>query len=147
MLLISIFNQTIDLELALAELEECSIPKECILVAFMNSHPKNITLQTFSSKAFEIGICIAKGCAVLGASFGFILKWGPIIWGLIAALIGFTIGFGFYFLFKWHSFYLKKTNKKGDVTVIIQCHVEQQSAIQEILWKYQALSIGYVENQ
>jgi hypothetical protein len=48
-------------------------------------------------KAIEVGMACATGFSVLGASAGFVLAWGPVIWGLLAACFGFGIGFGLYF--------------------------------------------------
>jgi hypothetical protein len=143
MLIIGIFEQSIEMEQALAEIENSSIPKEHILVTFMDNDPKKNNFREHSPHAFEIGISIATGCAVIGASSGFVLKWGPIIWGLIGALIGFTIGvIAYYFIKKART---KKKSTNREVTILIQCTKEQSPQIRNILWNYQALSVGQVD--
>lgn len=144
MLLIGIFEQSIELEQALAELEN-NILREHIQVVFMDNDPKKNNHRDHSPHAFEIGISFATGFAVFGASIGFVLTWGPIIWGLIAAFIGFGIGLvSYYFVKKLRTDIQKKSNNH-EVTVIIQCEKEQSHHIKQILWSYQALSLGHVE--
>lgn len=143
MLIIGIFEQSIELEQALAEIENSSIPREHILVTFMDNDPKKNNFRAHSPHAFEIGISMATGCSVIGASIGFVLTWGPIIWGLIGAFIGFGIGLSAYYLVKKGKTQKKSTNR--EVTVIIQCNKEQAQHITNILWNYQALSVGQID--
>lgn len=144
MVIIGIFEQSIELEQALAELENSSIPKEHIRTVFMDNDPKKNNTREHTPHAFEIGISAATGFSVLGASFGFVMTWGPIIWGLITAFIGFSIGVGLYYLVKKQRGQKKSNNR--EVTVLIQCKEDQSYQIQNILWNYQALSVGQFDN-
>lgn len=112
MVIIGIFEQSIELEQALAELENSSIPKEHIRTVFMDNDPKKNNFREHSPHAFEIGISIATGFSVLDASFGSVMTWGPIIWGLITALIEFTIGVGLYYLVKKQKGQKKSNNRE-----------------------------------
>lgn len=146
MLIIGTFEHCIELEQALAILEHSGIPREHILVVPMDTDPQPpIKLATKLgdrySAAIEIGMACATGCSAMGTCFGFILTWGPIFWGLLAALIGFIIGFGLYLLVnKGAHRHLPK--RLPEVTVIVQCPKEQSILVMETMWQYRVLTIG-----
>ncbi|MGX6442914.1 hypothetical protein ACWM35_06740 [Neobacillus sp. K501] len=144
MLIISIFEQSIELEQALAELEKI-LKKENILVVFMDKDENANIYGEHSPHAFEIGISVGTGAAVIGASAGFVLTLGPILWGLIGAFSGFFVGIGSYFLVKKLMAHSKRRKNKCEVTVIIECTRDKIEMVNKILWKYKALSVGNVE--
>ncbi|KAB7670705.1 hypothetical protein [Bacillus sp. B1-b2] len=145
MFLVGSFNQSVELEIALSKIEELGVTPEKILIVFMNDHlpsrSKKKSLEEVQSTAFEIGIAIATGLSVIGASIGFKLPIGPIFTGLLFALVGFLLGFiTYYFTNRKKS--LKHPKGGHDVILIIQCPKEHLNEIKEILWKNHALSIG-----
>ncbi|MBN8202106.1 MULTISPECIES: hypothetical protein [Bacillaceae] len=146
MLIFGIFEQSIELEQALAELEDTSILREHILVVFMDKSHRKQHYSPLRPHAFEVGISFATGAAAIGASMGFALTYGPIIWGLIGAVIGFAIGVGSYFLYKKLKNQPSQKRNNHEVTVVIQCQEEQTRLVSDLLWKYQALSVGYAKN-
>jgi hypothetical protein len=135
MILVGTFEQSIELEQALAVLEKNFIKREQIIVVFMDESPSfyqmNGRTRNILSNAFEIGVATATGFAAIGASVGFVLTWGPIIWGLIAALVGFAIGFGLYYFTKKNKAHLNLPKKMPEVTVIIQCEENQFTPLRE----------------
>jgi hypothetical protein len=147
MIIVGTFKHSIELEQSLAVLENSFIAKEQILVVFMDDAPAANYLykKDIQSNAFEIGIGSATGSAVIGACIGFVLNWGPIIWGLIAAFIGFAIGYGIYCFSKKNMARINLPKKIPDVTIIIQCTENQSNEIKEVLWKYQALTVGKID--
>jgi hypothetical protein len=40
----------------------------------------------------DVGAALATAFAVIGASVGFKLEWGPIYWGLVGGAVGFLLG-------------------------------------------------------
>ncbi|MGG0717457.1 hypothetical protein ABE096_07625 [Robertmurraya massiliosenegalensis] len=143
MLIIGIFKQSIELEQALAELE-MMIPKEHILLVFMDA--EQIESEIHSPHAFEIGIACGTAGAVIGASSGFVLTLGPILWGLIGAAIGFGIGLLAHTLLKKQKSRKRKLDRMDEATIILQCNKEQTKPIIDLLRKYQALSIGKLDH-
>jgi hypothetical protein len=144
------FEQSIEIEQALAELESSFIPSDQILVVYMDKVPSPVQLtgrkSEIHSNAFEVGIACATGSAVIGACIGFVLVWGPIIWGLICVIIGFTIGYCLYYFLKKDSVHTLLQKKEAEVLVIIQCAEILAHPIREILWKYQAFTVGQTED-
>ena len=49
--------------------------------------------QSDGLSLFDLAAVLATVFSVLGASYGFIWRWGPIIWGLIGLAFGAIIGF------------------------------------------------------
>lgn len=92
-------------------------------------------------KGIEVGIACATASSVIGTSIGFILAWGPVFWGLIAAFIGFTTGFGIYLLVKKGS-HRHLPKKLPEITVIVQCPEDQSILVMETMWKYRVLTVG-----
>jgi hypothetical protein len=146
MIIVGTFEQSIELEQALAALESNFISRNQILVVFMDDEPSLLQLSGRSrdirSNAFEIGIAIATGSAVIGASIGFVLPWGPIICGLIATFIGFAFGYSLYYFANKNKARLNLPKKMPEVTVIIQCTEKQSALVKDVLWKYLALTVG-----
>lgn len=149
MIIVATFNQTIELDQALSEIEKINVSNEHMMVVFMNEQsprnsPKRL-LVDIKATAFEIGIAVATGLSVVGASIGFTLHLGPIIWGLIMAIIGFFLGY-FLYVFFHHHHAGKEHNLPPEISVIIQCPQDKYQHISTILWKNKAFSIGVQHN-
>jgi hypothetical protein len=144
--LFATFKQSIELEQALAELESSCVLSDQILVIYMENEPAQVqqTQRTkeIHSNAFEAGMASATGSAAIGASIGFVLAWGPIIWGLICVIIGFIFGYCLYYFLKKDKMQTLRQKKEAEILVIIQCTEILAHQIREILWKYHALTVG-----
>jgi len=146
MLIFGAFEYSLELEEALGELERSGIKRKDILAipmdTYLGSSKDSINeAHDFYSKAFEVGAACATGCSVIGTSIGFILNWGPIIWGLIAAAIGLVVGWGLYFLFhrKAHRSFPKRI---PEVIIVVKCSKEQSDLVMEIMGQYDVLTMG-----
>ncbi|MDF2963605.1 MAG: hypothetical protein K0S39_5340 [Paenibacillus sp.] len=154
MLIVCTFEHSVELEQALSVLAENGIHETQILAVPMDSHPnKSFAFASEASeqvhRAFEVGMACATACSVLGTSYGFILEWGPLIWGLTSALGGFGLGYGIYRYFFEPRNQKKrlKASRLPEVTVIIRCAANKYSEICKVLWRYQALTVGCVPGQ
>ena len=98
MLVIVTFENSIFIELAITALEQNGISNDKILAAPLDkrSEPRKLFdtihradgLSLFDAAAM-LGTCFM----LLGAIYGYVLKWGPIIWGIIGAVSGLLLGF------------------------------------------------------
>lgn len=144
------FEHTLYVELALTSLEEMGIPKENILAIPLDKRKEKRRLFDSMHNAdgvslFDLGAALAVVGSVLASSYGFIAKWGPIIWGLIGAVAGALIGF----MIKWLYYKRKHTRniKKGKSTetfIVIQCDEDQSKTVENILWDHYALGVARV---
>lgn len=147
--IIGAFEQTIELEQALLVLEN-HVAREQILVVFMDDEPSQIELtgrtRDIRSNAFEFGMATGTGTSVIGISAGFALAGGPIIWGLLSGIVGFSIGFGLYYFPRKKKARSGLPKKMPEATVIVRCTEYQSDSIKEVLWKHSALTIGTVHD-
>ncbi|RYL88851.1 hypothetical protein EWI07_13500 [Sporolactobacillus sp. THM7-4] len=154
MQIFSTFEQSQYLELAISLLEQKGIRKENIYAVPLNGRKKNIPLfdtlrRSDGYSVSDIAIALATGFSVIGASIGFTLAWGPIYWGLIAALTGFVIGFliktG---IIKWteRGSGPKSRSRPAEVILIIQCGPDQAKLVEDTLWEHLALGVAMVRN-
>jgi hypothetical protein len=73
---------------------------------------------------------------------GFILPWGPVIWGLITAFLGFGIGYGIYHAYSSKRNIKHSPEKLPELTLIVRCGEAQSALVHEIMWTYRALTVG-----
>jgi hypothetical protein len=138
MLVIATFENSIFIELAITALQQKGILKENILAAPLDkrTEPRQLFDTIHQADGFSMfdGAAILGTCfMLLGAIYGYVLKWGPIIWGIIGALSGILIGF----LIKY--FMLKKTkmgrkNITSEIVLMIRCEEYQWEDVEKILW-------------
>src|SRR5947207_2484465 len=95
---ISSFEHSTFLELAINKLQQSGIEKECIVAVPLETTADQPKLFDTIHRAdgyslFDLAAVCGTIFSVLGATFGFELKWGPIIWGLIGLALGAIAGF------------------------------------------------------
>jgi hypothetical protein len=147
---ISSFEHSAFLELALNQLQEKGIDKENIVAVSLEKMNGQLTLfdnihRSDGVSLFDLAAVMGTIFSVLGASYGFVLKWGPIIWGLLGlafgAILGFLIDYG-----------LTKKRKKmkqhlnTEVILIVSCHEHEYETVKKILFENMALGVGELRN-
>jgi hypothetical protein len=149
LLIAGAFQHSVELEQALAALEKLEIGRGSILAIPMEMYPpdnagKLASRQDRKATAFEMGMAVATACAVVGVSRGFILKWGPIIWGILTGAAGFCIGCILYYLFALlrGDKAAKRRKPMPEVTVLIRCKDELKEQVEGLLWDHKALTVG-----
>jgi len=141
MLLIGCFANTIELEQALAVIEQSGIERRHILAVGMDL----LTEKPEDSKkndAVEVGTAWATACAVIGVAVGFRLAWGPIVWGLVGAAVGFCAGFCLQRLIRGGRPRPRDFAWLPEVTVIVQCPAHKSDDIRTVMYRSGALSVG-----
>ncbi|GMK41870.1 hypothetical protein PCCS19_49290 [Paenibacillus sp. CCS19] len=145
---IAAFEPSDDLEMAILALEKSGINREYIAAVPMESTAaKPDLLHTVyrgsGSSAFDAAAVVGTICSVLGASFGFELKWGPVLWGLIGLAIGAAIGYILNMLFVHRSDERKPRSRfKASIVLIVRCQQNESRMVSETLGRFSAISIG-----
>lgn len=145
MFVIATFENSIYIELAISELEQKGISKEKILAAPLDKRTEQRKLFDSIHRAdgfslFDAAAILGTCLMLLGAIYGYVLEWGPIIWGIIGAVTGLLLGFALKLL-------LIKKNKRGtklitsEIVLMIRCEDDQWEKVQYILWENSALGI------
>jgi len=150
MYVVATFEQTIFLELAISALEQLGIAQTDILAVPLDK-PK-IDRQTFNSIHHPDGISLLDLAAVLGtvfmllgAIYGYVLAWGPIIWGLIGGVGGLLLGFIVKYLIVRKKLmknggYLRKIT--SEVVLMIVCDESKWEEVEQALWAHTALGVS-----
>ncbi|MBU5214481.1 hypothetical protein [Heyndrickxia oleronia] len=152
MQLYSTFENSIFLEMAIATLEKKGINKENIFAVPLDNRTEERKMfdsihRSDGTSLVDIGMALATGFSVIGASIGFKLSWGPIYWGLISACIGFVLGF---IIRLFIECVIKKRKrilkgKHSEVILIINCEENQAEFIENILWSHLALGVAKIK--
>lgn len=141
------FQHSLHLELAITDLEQkgieqrrvCAIPIKTMKPErqlFDNIH------RSDGESMFDVPAIAGTIIMLFGVLWGFMWKWGPVIWGLIGLIIGVVGGFAFkYFL------YLRKQKNiiRGKVTevfVVVDCKPEEVKVVEEVFCRHSALGVG-----
>ncbi|MFP3124403.1 SoxR reducing system RseC family protein [Ectobacillus funiculus] len=148
MLVITTFENSLFIELAISSLEQKGIPKEQIFAVPLKkrTEPKQLfdTIHRADGLSMFDAAAILGTCTMLlGAIYGYVLKWGPIIWGIIGAVTGLLVGF----LIKlWMVKKRPEENKQitSEVVLMIRCEDYQWEVVERILWEHTALGVARV---
>ncbi|WP_034761964.1 hypothetical protein [Rossellomorea vietnamensis] len=152
MQLFSTFEHTIHIELAVATLEKKGIPQENIFVVPLDNLKEERKIfdtleRSDGTSLIDIGAALSTAFAVIGASIGFELAWGPIYWGLIGAAVGFMVGFA---IRLFTELVLKKRRRvlKGfhsELIMIVDCKENEGELIENILFRHFAMGVAKVK--
>src|SRR5699024_8656477 len=125
--------------------------KENIFAIPLNTRPGKIKLfdtidQADGVSLLDVGLVLGTAFSVVGTSIGFKLYWGPIEWGLMSGLIGFTLGLAIRLIIE---LVIKKRNKRlkcnhSETILIIDYKEVQVELIESILWEHYALVVAKV---
>lgn len=148
MYLVASFHFCLHTELAIAKVEELGIKKEQIFAVPLEKRgePRNIfdTIHHADGVSlFDGGAILGSACMVLGVIYGFVLAWGPIIWGLLGLVGGFLAGYllDITFTRTRHS-KERRGNKDAELFLIIHCDEQQVEQVKKTLWDHLALGVA-----
>jgi hypothetical protein len=149
--IIASFEQSTSLELAISALEQEEIAKSQILAVPLDKRTEKRKLFDTIHRAdgfslFDVAAVLGTCGMLLGAIYGMILKWGPILWGLIGLIAGLLIGFLLKLMFvkKQNSKALKR-NVSTEVFLMIHCTNDQRKIVESILWDHMALGVAKIK--
>ncbi len=147
MYVFSVFEHTEYLELAITGLQMKGVKKEHILAVPMDKKAEQRKLfDTLHSSdglsLLDVPMLLGTLSSVFGAIYGFILTWGPLIWGLIGFAAGFILGLIIKLISQRK--YLNRSNGKREpeTILVIECLEEQADMVKDILWDHFALGVS-----
>jgi len=154
------FDYSAFLELAITDLEKRGIAREHILAVPLDKRvEERMVLDTIHRadgiSLFDGAAVLGSICMELGVIYGFVLKWGPIAWGLIGLLGGAILGFlldYFYGRIRRHEENKGTRNqvKSGDnnnteVVLTVFCKSSQYEMVEKVLWDNMAFGVGKLD--
>lgn len=148
---IATFNYSLHTELAVTELLEQKLGKEQIFVVVLSEirgEKRNI-LDTINHadgvSMFDGGAILGTVLMTLGVIYGFIAEWGPIIWGLLGLVAGFSIGIILdYIVGRVRHSKNRRKNTASELIVMVNCAESQVDMVKSILQNHLALGIAVV---
>jgi len=147
MYVVSTFDHSNYLELAITAIQMKGIAKENILCIPMDKRSEDRQLfDTIHSadglSLFDLPLILATFFCLFGGIYGFVLKWGPIMWGLIMMCIGFSLGLIIKLIITKKYNDRRKNSKSPEVVIIIDCNDNQLDMIKDTLWEHHALGVS-----
>lgn len=146
MYIISTFNHSNYLELAITTIQMKGIAKENILSISMEKRGEDRKLfDTLHSSdgisLLDLPFILGTLFCILGSIYGFILVWGPVLWGIIGLVIGFSLGLIIKLFTSKKYDNRQKKLKSSEVVLIIECKETQMEMVKDILWENHALGV------
>jgi hypothetical protein len=139
-------------ELAISALEQNGIPTDDILAVPLDKRTEKRKLfdtihQADGFSMFDAAAIMATIFMLLGAIYGYVLEWGPILWGIIGAAFGGLLGFLIrYMMFKRQNGGTKKKlpTSAAEVIILLQCEKNKWETVEKLLWDNFAIGVARV---
>ncbi|SES94456.1 hypothetical protein SAMN05660297_00955 [Natronincola peptidivorans] len=151
MYIIATFEHNNYLELAITAVEMKGVLKERILAVPLDKRGESRRLfdtlhYSDGLSLLDLGAALGTIFMLLGSIYGFILRWGPIWWGLIGLFTGFFLGF-IIKLVTTKKYEKNRSNlqKTSEVVLMIECQQEELEKIKNTLWENHALGVAQLD--
>lgn len=146
MYIISTFEHSITLEAAITAIQAKGIARESILAVPMDKRGEERSFydtihHSDGLSLLDLPFILGSLFTLIGGIYGFILAWGPIIWGLLGLVLGFGLGL-IIKLIVTKKFLKNRRNRIGtEVVLIIACMEFQLETVKDLLWQHDALGV------
>ena len=146
MYIVSTFDHSNYLELAITAIQMKGIAKENILGVSMDKRGEDRKIfDTLHSSdglsLLDLPIILASLFCLAGSIYGFLLTWGPVLWGIIGICVGFGLGLIIKLLTTKKYNNRQKKSKTTEVVLIIECKENQVEIVKDLLWENHALGV------
>ncbi|MFT8362515.1 MAG: hypothetical protein ABF608_04990 [Sporolactobacillus sp.] len=132
--ILAAFDYSSYIEMALSALVPQKLSKSSLAVFPLYNKPyPDRHMPIHEQSQTDLYFILATISGVLGASIGFLLYWGPIIWGILASVAGFFIGYLLELV--WIR---RRRHKEPQIILVIRCPQEKVDEVCHILWMCQA---------
>jgi hypothetical protein len=151
---VSSFTHSEYLELALTSLEQSGISREQIMAVPLDKRkekPRIMDTMRYSDgiSYFDAAMAWSTAFAVVSSCYGFVMTWGPIVWGLIGAVVGFVFGFLMDLLVHRRRRQGKQDKKalaSTEVFVLVECPEKKAAEVEQIFWEHFALGVAQIRD-
>ncbi|MDF2674384.1 MAG: hypothetical protein K0R09_2652 [Clostridiales bacterium] len=144
--IVSTFDHSIYLELAITAIQMKGINKENIMAISMDQKSEKVMFfdsihSSDGLSLFDLPAILAVIGGIFGGIYGFVLKWGPLLWGLIAIFAGFSIGLIIKLIITKKYSDRQKDKRGTEVVLLIECMESQAEMVKDMLWAHKALGV------
>lgn len=148
MYLVASFHYNLHTEIAITKIEKLGITPEQILAVPLEKRGETRNIfdtihHADGMSMFDGGAILGTACMVLGVIYGFVLEWGPIVWGLLGLAGGFLVGFLLDLLFSKAKHSKERSHEQyGELFLLINCDKDQVKEVEKALWDHLALGVA-----
>lgn len=145
--IVATFEHSINLEKAITAIQMKGVLKEDILAVSMDKKAEQTKLfdtihQSDGLSLIDLASVLGTILMLMGTIYGFVLKWGPIIWGLIGLVLGVILGLIIKLILT-----KKYSERQGlkiatEVVVIVECRQDLMEMIKDTFWHHHALGVS-----
>jgi hypothetical protein len=144
--IVSTFDHSIYLELAITAIQMKGIKKENIMAISMDQKGEKVMIfdsmhSSDGLSLFDLPAMLAVIGGIFGGIYGFVLKWGPLLWGLIGIFAGFSIGLISKLIITKKYSDRQKDKRGTEVVLLIECMESQAEMVKDMLWAHKALGV------
>ena len=146
MYMVANFENNLHIELAISSLEESGVPRNKILAIPLEQNKSDMIFDTIYKadgvSNLDLAMILGSMSMVIGTIYGFVLVWGPIIWGLLGLIGGMGIGLLIDLIPKSK---IKQRIAKGNNSVMLMVHCANEkecTMIKKTMIESMALAVG-----
>ncbi|MFC4617161.1 hypothetical protein ACFO4N_00300 [Camelliibacillus cellulosilyticus] len=145
----ALFEHSNSVEIAISRLQEKGIESRDIFAVPIKTPDRGMRLfdsihDSDGISLIDLGFVLCTALGVIGASIGFKLALGPIVWGLIGAVSGFLIGVIIEFILTKTKRNYKLTERKilPVIILIVNCSEEIAGWVETVLIENKAIGVN-----
>jgi len=140
------FDHSNYVALAITAVQMKGIAKENILGVSMDKKGEEAKLfdsihSSDGLSLLDLPILLATFFCLFGSIYGFLLTWGPVLWGIIGMIGGFSLGLIIKLITTKKYDNRQKSLKSSEVVLVIECKETQAEMVKDLLWANYALGI------
>jgi len=151
MYIISTFDYSINLEIAITSIQMKGVTKENIFAVPVDKANEKLNLidtihHSDSVSLIDLAAILGAIFMLFGSIYGFVLDWGPVWWGIIGLAFGFSLGIVIKVILLKKYLGTKKSAKEPEVVLIIQCTENLVEMVVDTLWSNHALGVSKLDH-
>ncbi|WP_248930345.1 hypothetical protein [Paenibacillus hamazuiensis] len=149
MYLICTFHHSFELEILLRDLEKIGVGRDQILAIPLHQdmmQMRKITAtSTGGANILDIPLAIGTACMLLGVIYGYVLVWGPILWGLIGLVGGTLLTLLVHYLISKSKQAKEPGLDKSEVIVMVNFPTYRLDRMREVIREYRPLGFAMLD--
>jgi len=151
MYIISTFDYSVNLEVAIASIQMKGVEKENIFAVPVDKENEKLNLMdtihhSDSVSLLDLGAILGAVFMLFGSIYGFVLKWGPVWWGVIGLAFGVGVGILIKLVLLKKYSNRRKSEKESEVILIIECKEILVEMVVDTLWSNHALGVSKLDH-
>jgi hypothetical protein len=151
MYIMSTFDYSVDLEIAINSIQMKGVEKENIFAVPVDKANENIELMdsihhSDSVSLMDLAAILGAIFMLFGSAYGFVLKWGPVWWGVIGLGFGFGSGIVIKLILLKKFSDRQRSTKEPEVILIIECKESLAEVVVSTLWSNHALGVSKLDH-